>query len=169
MLEESVGFFRDDRGGLFEVDGGVESFGERLEGVQLLVGVFFLLAPVNGHEKIRERFREQEQKLNVDRVEWCPRFPIVHRKRAKKSFFVSDRCHNPRHRRAICDVAEELALLAGRLHVEIRASTFFQIAEIWFFLDVFFDDQAGHCEKAREVVATGHVPHGISNELKSPV
>lgn len=34
-----------------------------------------------------------------------------------------------------------------------------------FAADVFFDDQPGHCEKAREVVATGHVPHGISNEL----
>ena len=30
--------------------------------------------------------------------------------------------------------------------------------------DVFFDDQPGHCERARQVVATGHVPHGISNE-----
>jgi len=35
-----------------------------------------------------------------------------------------------------------------------------------FAADVFFDDQEGHCEKAREFVATGHVPHGISNELK---
>ncbi|MDY7560544.1 5'-nucleotidase [Pseudomonas sp. 10B1] len=35
-----------------------------------------------------------------------------------------------------------------------------------FAADVFFDDQPGHCEKSREVVATGHVPHGISNELK---
>jgi len=35
-----------------------------------------------------------------------------------------------------------------------------------FAADVFFDDQPGHCERAREVVATGHVPHGISNELK---
>ncbi|QEY63599.1 5'-nucleotidase [Metapseudomonas lalkuanensis] len=33
-----------------------------------------------------------------------------------------------------------------------------------FGADVFFDDQAGHCEKARDVVATGHVPHGVSNE-----
>lgn len=33
-----------------------------------------------------------------------------------------------------------------------------------FAADVFFDDQTGHCEKAREVVATGHVPHGVSNE-----
>ena len=35
-----------------------------------------------------------------------------------------------------------------------------------FAADVFFDDQPGHCERAREVVATGHVLHGISNELK---
>lgn len=32
-----------------------------------------------------------------------------------------------------------------------------------FAADVFFDDQLGHCEKARGVVPTGHVPHGISN------
>ena len=35
-----------------------------------------------------------------------------------------------------------------------------------FAADVFFDDQAGHCERARQVVATGHVPHGISNESR---
>lgn len=33
-----------------------------------------------------------------------------------------------------------------------------------FAADVFFDDQTGHCEQARDVVATGHVPHGVSNE-----
>lgn len=33
-----------------------------------------------------------------------------------------------------------------------------------FAADVFFDDQPGHCEKARELVATGHVPHGVTNE-----
>lgn len=31
--------------------------------------------------------------------------------------------------------------------------------------DVFFDDQQGHCESAREHVATGHVPNGIANLL----
>ena len=31
--------------------------------------------------------------------------------------------------------------------------------------DVFFDDQEGHCESTREHVATGHVPHGIANQL----
>ncbi|ODS24511.1 5'-nucleotidase [Candidatus Endobugula sertula] len=31
--------------------------------------------------------------------------------------------------------------------------------------DIFFDDQALHCESAKEhVVATGHIPHGIANE-----
>ena len=33
-----------------------------------------------------------------------------------------------------------------------------------FAADVFFDDQTGHCERAGRVVATGHVPHGISNQ-----
>lgn len=30
--------------------------------------------------------------------------------------------------------------------------------------DVFFDDQAEHCRQASEVVATGHVPHGVIND-----
>jgi len=34
-----------------------------------------------------------------------------------------------------------------------------------FDADVFFDDQQGHCESAREHVATGHVPHGVANEI----
>ncbi len=32
-----------------------------------------------------------------------------------------------------------------------------------FGADLFFDDQTGHCEKARDVVPTGHVPHGVRN------
>jgi 5'-nucleotidase len=32
-----------------------------------------------------------------------------------------------------------------------------------FHADVFFDDQQGHCESARNHVATGHVPHGVAN------
>lgn len=35
-----------------------------------------------------------------------------------------------------------------------------------FGADIFFDDQEGHCESAREHVATGHVPHGVVNKLK---
>lgn len=31
--------------------------------------------------------------------------------------------------------------------------------------DVFFDDQVDHCEGARDVVATGHVPHGVANKI----
>lgn len=34
-----------------------------------------------------------------------------------------------------------------------------------FGADIFFDDQQLHCERASESVATGHVPHGVANEL----
>lgn len=33
-----------------------------------------------------------------------------------------------------------------------------------FGADIFFDDQYGHCDSARQHVPTGHVPHGISNQ-----
>ncbi|HEY7885637.1 MAG TPA: 5'-nucleotidase [Cellvibrionaceae bacterium] len=33
--------------------------------------------------------------------------------------------------------------------------------------DVFFDDQRAHIDSASEHVATGHVPHGIANEIKA--
>ncbi|MFZ8931073.1 MAG: 5'-nucleotidase [Gammaproteobacteria bacterium] len=36
-----------------------------------------------------------------------------------------------------------------------------------FGADIFFDDQALHCESARDHVAAGHVPHGIANEMSS--
>ena len=32
-----------------------------------------------------------------------------------------------------------------------------------FGADIFFDDQRGHCDSARQHVPTGHVPHGIAN------
>ena len=32
-----------------------------------------------------------------------------------------------------------------------------------FGADIFFDDQKSHCDSAREHVATGHVPHGVTN------
>ncbi len=34
-----------------------------------------------------------------------------------------------------------------------------------FGADFFFDDQKGHCDSARAHVATGHVPHGVANEM----
>jgi 5'-nucleotidase len=34
-----------------------------------------------------------------------------------------------------------------------------------FDADVFFDDQETHCQSARQHVATGHVPHGVANEI----
>lgn len=33
-----------------------------------------------------------------------------------------------------------------------------------FKADFFFDDQPGHCQSASEYVATGHVPHGVTNQ-----
>ena len=33
-----------------------------------------------------------------------------------------------------------------------------------FGADIFFDDQQGHCDSAREHVPTGHVPHGVANQ-----
>jgi 5'-nucleotidase len=36
-----------------------------------------------------------------------------------------------------------------------------------FGADIFFDDQKGHVEAAADFVATGHVPHGISNRGKA--
>lgn len=36
-----------------------------------------------------------------------------------------------------------------------------------FGADIFFDDQKGHCESARQHVPTGHVPHGVANEKYS--
>ena len=32
-----------------------------------------------------------------------------------------------------------------------------------FGADMFFDDQPGHCESARQHVTAGHVPHGVAN------
>lgn len=32
-----------------------------------------------------------------------------------------------------------------------------------FGADIFFDDQQGHCDSARQHVPTGHVPHGAAN------
>lgn len=53
--------------------------------------------------------------------------------------------------------------------IRIDESLFLGGLEKTFFLkafgaDVFFDDQKGHCESAREHVATGHVLHGVTNE-----
>ena len=32
-----------------------------------------------------------------------------------------------------------------------------------FDADIFFDDQSGHCDSARQHVPTGHVPNGVTN------
>lgn len=34
-----------------------------------------------------------------------------------------------------------------------------------FGADIFFDDQQGHCDSASQHVPTGHVPHGVANQV----
>ena len=36
-----------------------------------------------------------------------------------------------------------------------------------FGADIFFDDQRGHCEDAAQHISTAHVPHGVTNQVKS--
>jgi len=36
-----------------------------------------------------------------------------------------------------------------------------------FGADIFFDDQQGHCLSASRHVATGHVPHGVTNRRQA--
>lgn len=38
-----------------------------------------------------------------------------------------------------------------------------------FDADIFFDDQEAHCDAARPLVTTGHVPHGVANAGQSGV
>jgi 5'-nucleotidase len=32
-----------------------------------------------------------------------------------------------------------------------------------FEADIFFDDQAAHCDRAAPHIPSGHVPHGVAN------
>ena len=34
-----------------------------------------------------------------------------------------------------------------------------------FNADIFFDDQQFHCTSARDYISSGHVPHGVANEI----
>ncbi|MDN3518582.1 5'-nucleotidase [Aquisalimonas lutea] len=54
---------------------------------------------------------------------------------------------------------DEALFLGGLAKAEFLAA---------FGADIFFDDQEGHCEIASEQVATGHVPHGVTNRGNEP-
>ncbi len=65
---------------------------------------------------------------------------------------------------------ERVILTLRDWNVRIDESLFLGGLEKGAFLkaygaDVFFDDQQVHCESAKNHVPTGHVPHGIANEL----
>ena len=36
-----------------------------------------------------------------------------------------------------------------------------------FEADIFFDDQAAHCDRAAPHIPSGHVPHGVVNSTKT--
>lgn len=36
-------------------------------------------------------------------------------------------------------------------------------------VNIFFNDQLTHCESTREHVATGHVPHGVANQIATAI
>jgi len=68
----------------------------------------------------------------------------------------------PAHKRVILTLRawgiriDESMFLGGR-----DKSAFLQA----FGADIFFDDQQLHCQRAASSIATGHVPHGVANEL----
>jgi 5'-nucleotidase len=66
----------------------------------------------------------------------------------------------PAHERAIrtlrdWDIRIDEVLLLGGMKKGLFLSA--------FGADIFFDDQKGHCDSARQFVPTGHVPNGIKN------
>jgi len=71
----------------------------------------------------------------------------------------------PAHKRVILTLRawgiriDESMFLGGR-----DTATFLRA----FGADIFFDDQQMHCDSVSRVIATGHVPHGVANELQDP-
>lgn len=68
----------------------------------------------------------------------------------------------PAHKRVILTLrawgirVDEALFLGGRAKAPFLRA---------FGADIFFDDQQTHCSLASQDVATGHVPHGVANEL----
>lgn len=78
-----------------------------------------------------------------------------------KAALVTARCA-PAHKRVIrtlraWNVRIDEALFLGGLDKGVFLKT--------FGADIFFDDQVRHCDSASKHVATGHVPHGVANEV----
>ncbi|MEM7079387.1 MAG: 5'-nucleotidase [Pseudomonadota bacterium] len=66
----------------------------------------------------------------------------------------------PAHERVIRTLRDWDIRLDESLFLGGRDKTAFLQA---FEADIFFDDQEGHCLRAAEHIATGHVPHGVVN------
>ena len=70
----------------------------------------------------------------------------------------------PAHKRVILTLREWGIRIDETLFLGGRSKGKFLKA---FGADIFFDDQLVHVDSAAEHVATGHVPHGVTNEPKS--
>lgn len=82
-----------------------------------------------------------------------------------RTALVTARCA-PAHERVIrtlraWNVRIDEALFLGGLDKGVFLKT--------FGADIFFDDQLRHCDSASQHVATGHVPHGVANEVTNAV
>ena len=70
----------------------------------------------------------------------------------------------PAHKRVILTLREWGIRIDEALFLGGKAKGPFLAA---FGADIFFDDQQVHCDSARQHVATGHVPNGVRNTVKS--
>ena len=82
-----------------------------------------------------------------------------------RTALVTARCA-PAHERVIrtlraWNIRIDEALFLGGLDKGVFLKT--------FGADIFFDDQVRHCDSASRHVATGHVPHGVANEVINAV
>ncbi len=118
-----------------------------------------------------ERFIETEQAAANEPLMGGPFKPFLAALHELQAEFNEDNCpirtalvtarSAPAHERVVKTLRSwgirlnESLFLGGRTKAEFLRA---------FGADVFFDDQAEHCRLASNVVATGHVPHGVTNE-----
>ena len=47
--------------------------------------------------------------------------------------------------------------------IELQSNSDMDLSIKLFEADIFFDDQATHCDRAAPHIPSGHVPHGVAN------
>lgn len=122
-------------------------------------------------EKGLEAFTESEKKAANKPLQGGPFKGFLSALQQLQSHFPEDSCpirtalvtarQAPAHERVIRTLRswqiriDEAIFLGG-----LKKSVFLNA----FHADIFFDDQHVHCDSARDHVATGHVPNGITNK-----